>query len=328
MIPQLFHLASFATLYKYIAWGVSHLGLWSLMLLSAFGAGGVFLRRFQFHNPAERLVFTLALGMGLWALALFVLGLCGALYVGVIWGLTIVAAAATFVYLIRISLSEWREWMSSLRLYVASSWKEYLRPRRMLVFGVAALSLAYAGLLLLAAWYPPMHWDALAGHLPLAHQFLTEHRIVALLGGGAFPLLPALNHMLFAWAMALKDDVLAQMVEFTFLTLTSLGLFTWGARQRRPWLGLAAAALWLSHPLVLWLGESAYVDVGVTCFAFLGVYALRVFWERQDNGGWGVGSGRRRDGETERRRDGETGGEGELTSPRLSVSPSLRLSVS
>jgi len=66
MIPQLFHLASFATLYKYIAWGVSHLGLWSLMLLSAFGAGGVFLRRFQFHSPAERLVFTLALGMGLW----------------------------------------------------------------------------------------------------------------------------------------------------------------------------------------------------------------------------------------------------------------------
>src|SRR5215470_8087314 len=291
MIPLMFHLTSFASLYKYVAWSVTHLGLWSLMLLSAFGAGAVFLRKLQFHNPAERLVFTLALGMGLWALALFVLGLCGALYVGVIWGLTIVAAAATFVYLIRISLSEWREWMSSLRLYVALSWKEYLRPRRMLVFGLAALSLAYAGLLLLAAWYPPMHWDALAGHLPLARQFLTEHRIVALLGGGAFPLLPALNHMLFAWAMALKDDVLAQMVEYTFMMLTSLGLFAWGRRQQRPGLGLAAAALWLSHPLVLWLGESAYVDVGTTCFAFLGVYALRVFWDKQGKGEWGVGRG-------------------------------------
>src|SRR5262249_23636948 len=61
-------------------------------------------------------------------------------------------------------------------------------------------------------------------------------------------------------------------------------------RQQRPGLGLAAAALWLSHPLVLWLGESAYVDIGVTCFAFLGVYALRVYWDKRENGWWLLGS--------------------------------------
>src|SRR5262245_44834249 len=278
MIPLAYHLASYATLYKYIAWSVSHLGLWSLMLLSSFGAGAVFLRKCQFHSLAERMAFTLALGMGLWALALFVLGLSGALYVGAIWGLTIAAAAATIVYLIHKGRTEWRGW-SSLQSLLPQSRKEYLRPRRLLFFAMAALALAYAGLLLLAAWYPPMHWDALAGHLPLASQYLIEHRIIPV-RGGAFPLLPALNHMLFAWALALKDDVLAQMVEYTFLTLTSLGLFAWGQRLQRPGLGLAAAALWLSHPLVLWLGESAYVDVGMTCFAFLGVYAMRVFWDK------------------------------------------------
>src|SRR5262245_44169081 len=287
MIPLLFHLAKFATLYNYLAWGVSHLGLWLLMLLSAYGAGNVFLRKCHFITFAERLAFTLGLGMGLVALALFVLGLCGALYAGVIWGLTIAAAVGTVLYLFRqarlsVSLSP--------RLFVSLSWKDYLQRRRLLVYGVAAVALAYAGLLLLAAWYPPMHWDALAGHLPIARQYLIEHRVVAL-RGGAFPLLPALNHMLFAWAMALKDDILAQMVEYTFLTLTALGLFAWGQRQQRPGLGLAAAALWLSHPLVLWLGESAYVDVGTTCFAFLGVYALRVFWDKQGKGEWGVGRG-------------------------------------
>src|SRR5262245_49575331 len=276
MIPLLFHLAKFATLYNYLAWGVSHLGLWLLMLLSAYGAGNVFLRKCHFITFAERLAFTLGLGMGLVALALFVLGLCGALYAGVIWGLTIAAAVGTVLYLFRqarlsVSLSP--------RLFVSLSWKDYLQRRRLLVYGVAAVALAYAGLLLLAAWYPPMHWDALAGHLPIARQYLIEHRVVAL-RGGAFPLLPALNHMLFAWALALKDDILAQMVEYTFLTLTSLGLFAWGQRQQEPLLGLAAAALWLSHPLVLWLGESAYVDVGMTCFAFLGVYAMRVFWDK------------------------------------------------
>src|SRR5262249_32931452 len=125
----------------------------------------------------------------------------------------------------------------------------------------------------------------IAGRLVLARQYLIEHRVVAL-RGGAFPLLPALNHMLFAWAMALKDEILAQLVEYTFLMLTALGLLAWGQRRSQPWLGLAAAALWLSHPLVLWLGESAYVDVGQTCFAFLGVYALRVFWDNREAAWW------------------------------------------
>jgi len=290
MHPLIFLLASLATLYKYIVWGISHVGLWSLMLLSAFGAGSVLLRKCHFHTLLERIVFTLALGMGLWALALFVLGLCGALYGGVIWGLTIASALATVFYLIQKERGAGSEWLASLSSLSGLSWKERLHPQRLLVFGVAAVALAYAGLLLLATQYPPLHWDAVAGHLVLARQYLIEHRVVPL-RSGAFPLLPALNHMLFSWALALKDDILAQMVEYTFLMLTALGLFTWGQRQERPGLGLAAAALWLSHPLVLWLGESAYVDVGVACFAFLGVYALRVFWDKQGSGEWGVGNG-------------------------------------
>ncbi len=292
MIPLTVYYVSFKSLYQYSAWGISHLGLWSLMLLSAYGVGGVFLRKCNFNSAIERVVFTLASGLGLCGLGLFVLGLCGALYAGVIWGLTIAAAAAPVFYfisyLIRGGRGRWfaSSLSSSLSSYLAGlTWKEVLRPRRLLVAGVAAVGLAYAGIMLLAAMYPPMHWDAIAGHLVLARQYLIEHRVVAL-REGAFPLLPALNHMLFTWAMALKDDVLAQLVEYTFLMLTALGLFAWGQRQRQPWLGMAAAALWVSHPLVLWLGESAYVDVGQTCFAFLGVYALRVFWDKREVGWW------------------------------------------
>lgn len=279
------HLVSFATLYKYFVWVVSHFGWWSLMLLSAYGAGSLFLRKCSFYSWAERMVFTLASGMGIWALGLFVVGLCGALYRPVILILTIVSALATAIYFI----CEARTRLSIASLSWKESWKEWLRPGRLVVFAVAALALAYAGLLLLAAQYPPLHWDAIAGHLVLARQYLIEHRVVPL-RGGAFPLLPALNHMLFAWALALKDDILAQIVEYTLLMLTALGLFSWGQRLRQPALGLAAAALWLSYPLVLWLGESAYVDVGMTCFAFLGIYALRIFWDKQESVWWVLAS--------------------------------------
>ena len=95
--------------------------------------------------------------------------------------------------------------------------------------------------------------------------------------------------MLFAWALALNDDVLAHMVEHTFMMLTALGLYAWGTRRQEPAMGVAAAALWLAHPLVVWLGASAYVDMGLTCFAFLGVYAVRVFWDRGDARWWWLG---------------------------------------
>src|SRR5439155_22708409 len=117
---------------------------------------------------------------------------------------------------------------------------------------------------------------------------LQAHRLV-LVWGIPVPVLPLLNHMLFSWAMAIKDDVLAQMVVHTFLMLTALGLYAAGKRQNRPALGCAAAVLWLAHPLILELGSTAYVDIGLTCFVFLGVYALGLFWSGREAFWWYLG---------------------------------------
>ena len=133
-----------------------------------------------------------------------------------------------------------------------------------------------------------MKRDSIANHLVIARANLTGHSLVIVLGIPA-PVLPALNHMLFTWALALKDDVLAQMVEHTFLMLTALGLYAWGKRQNRSALGCAAAALWLAHPLIRVLGTTAYVDIAFTCFVFLGVYALRIFWDSGDALWWYLG---------------------------------------
>jgi hypothetical protein len=40
---------------------------------------------------------------------------------------------------------------------------------------------------------------------------------------------------------------------------------------------------------VLWLGGSGYIDVGLASFCFLGVYAMRVFWDKRDAGWWTLG---------------------------------------
>lgn len=274
----------------YIVWTVVHLGAWSLMLIASAGVGNLFLRKLSFQSSIERLVFTEALGLGLCALALFAMGLFGVLYQTVIVALTILGAVATILHWFYsgdhyplLAPAWWKK-----QYWGQVQWRQYYRPRRALVILLMTIGLCYWGLLLLSTQYPPVHWDAISTHLVLARSYLVEHYIVVDTGTIS-PVLPALNHMLFTWALALKDDILAQMVEHTFLMLTALGLYAWGKRQNRPELGFAAAAFWLSHPLVLWLAASAYIDIGITCFVFLGVYALRIFWDYKLSAWWYLG---------------------------------------
>jgi len=262
----------------YVTWAVVHLGAWGLILLAAAGAGHIFLRKTPSKSFAERCAFTLSLGLGLWALAFFSLGLAGALYPAVIFGLTIAGAAATVLYLIRV-------WKSN-RLPLLPSIRPFPRgPYQLLGASLAILVIAYWTLLLLLTQYPPVQWDATSNHLVLARTYLEQHRIVPVMGV-AQPIVPALNHMLFVWGLAIRDDIVSQMMEHTLLMLVGLGIYAWCSRENRRLFGLSAACLWLAHPITIWLGRAAYTDVGVTCFAFLGVYALRVFWNDRRREWW------------------------------------------
>jgi len=265
---------------EYLIWAVKHGVAWMLLLLSAAGVGSLALGKLRFHSLVERLVFTLTLGLGLSALALFALGLAGLLSRPVIWSLTL---AGAIVGLWRLIHSGKEHWGAALH-----PWRKSTLLGRCLIIALATVGLAYAGTLLLITQYPPLQWDAIASHLVLAREYLAEHRMVAM-RGIPHSILPALNHLLFTWAMALQDEILAQMVEYTLMMLTALGLYAWGQRLAAPLLGFAAATLWLAHPIVLWLGGSGYVDIGLTCFAFMGVYAMRVFWDERDASWWLLG---------------------------------------
>jgi len=265
---------------EYISWAITHLGAWCLILFAAYAVGQRLLRRYQFDSLAERVAFTLGLGLGSCALLLFALGLVGLLYEGVILGLTLVAALGAIIQLAGSLRKAPRLNLQRLREY-------YSLPSAAVVILIGLL-FGYWLLLLVTTQYPPFHWDATSHHLPLAREFLAQHRIVALMGI-PHPVMPALNHMLFAWGLALKDDVLAQMIEHTFLMLTAVGLYAWGKRQGRQLFGLALASFWLANPLVLWLGQSAYVDIALVCFIFLGVYSLRLFWESEQARWWLLG---------------------------------------
>ena len=261
----------------YASWTLIHLAAWAAILLAGAGVGHLFLRRQRFDSFVERWVFSVALGLGLFALALFILGLIGALRRGVILALTGIALTGLLVHSARSFRGRTHSWLPG---------KEVLLEERTVLVALVVMGvLFYWAPLFVASQFPPIAWDSVAYHLVLAREYLLQHRLI-IYPGVPVPLVPALNHMLFTWSLAVKDDVLAQMMEHALMILTAAALYAWGKREGRAGVGLTAAAFWLGTPLVRLLGNSAYVDVGIACYAFLGVYALAVFRKTRDAGWW------------------------------------------
>jgi 4-amino-4-deoxy-L-arabinose transferase-like glycosyltransferase len=251
---------------EYIFEIFSHLFFLSSILLSASGTGYILLRKQPFYSFLEKIIFSIVIGLGLWASFLFFLGLIGLLYKTLILILTLLCATAVIIFILR---------SASLRIFR----KNYI---------IAIASAFFFGLLLSVTLYPPTQWDATMYHLVLARQYLIDHRITPNTGLH-FPILPILSEMLFSWALALKGHLLAQMIECSFLILTAAGLYSYCFRLGQPAVGLAAAAFWFANPIALWLGRSAFVEIGVITFLFFGVYALHLFWQHHQIHWWYIG---------------------------------------
>jgi hypothetical protein len=255
---------------EYIFEILSHTFFLSSILLSAGGTGYFLVRKLGFHSFLEKILFSTVLGLGLWALFLFFLGIFGLLYKTLLLILTLASTVAVIIHVLH-----------SKQLIL-----ELRRLRKNYLLFVAVFF--YFGLLLSVTLYPPTQWDATMYHLVLARQYLVDHHITPN-AGVHFPLLPILSEMLFSWALALKGHLLAQMIECSFLILTGVGLCSWGLRQGQFALGLSAAGFWFANPIALWLGRSAFVEIGVIAFLFLGVYVLHIFWQHQESHWWYIG---------------------------------------
>jgi len=247
---------------------------WWACVLTGWAVGTVVLRRWgvTFHHPLERWIVAVALGWGLWGWLWFLLGWAGALRVaGLRVGTALVLVALGGVVLRRLFRRE----------------GELPRGGRSILLGVGASALYWFGPGRFAL-YPPHQWDDMTYHLVHVHQYLAHGRVAPVLGA-TVPIFPPLNHVLMAWAAALKDDVLAVMLEHTYLLLTAGGLWAGGLRWGwSPGIRLAAVGVWMSQPLVQWLGHSAYVDLALSAYGFLAGYALWVALTQRDIGWWWV----------------------------------------
>jgi len=132
----------------------------------------------------------------------------------------------------------------------------------------------------------PSGWDNLGEHLAIAKEWTRLHRLASV---------PYINFaqwaqpfnvgILYVMALLLKDVILANLINFVFGLLTAVGIYALGKRYFSHRVGLFAAAIFYMTPMVSWLSTVAYVDLGVTFYAFLAFYAL-INWTASGKKGW------------------------------------------
>ena len=127
-------------------------------------------------------------------------------------------------------------------------------------------------------------WDSLMYHLAAPAQYLRHGKIVEL-PYDHHTYFPFTMEMLFLWGMAIKGPVLAKLFHWLMLPLSCGALIAIGKRHFSRRVGLFAAALFASIPLVQAEASTAYIDLGLTAFTLL-AYLCFLNWKTTSEKSW------------------------------------------
>lgn len=244
---------------------LADVGTMLALYVLASALGRRLLRAIQFATPLEEIVFHTGFGLGIVSFATFALGLVWAN--AILFWLVYLGALA----LVRDDVrATWRA-VRAIALPRESRWERWLA-----IFCGATMLIGF-----LFALMPPIGWDGQTHHLIMPQWILKQGRIMAP-PDILFYSFPSLIDTLFLAAMALKGDVVVQLVHSGFLLLTLGALYSFATRYFNPRVGWLACAILLAVPSFLLVSVWAYVDIGLAFYALISLYALLVARETND----------------------------------------------
>jgi len=247
-----------------------------LLLLSlALGSKLLNLVRLRIDGFLERCLFSLGFGLAGLGYLVYFLGLAGFISRPVVWALflllaTFLAREATY-YLKEI----WqRVSLSNLRL----------KRENLFIFIISGLIVSHIIFNLIGALAPETVFDAIWYHLALPKIYLANQRIffVPYVTYAAFP---RLMEMLYTFALAWQGDILAKLIHFSLGLLIVLAIYSLSRKFFSKEVSLLAGAIFYIMQPVNMLSATAYVDLGLTFYELLAVYAL-ANWFYLKNSRW------------------------------------------
>ena len=247
-----------------LAGALGRLGI-AVWLVSLGGALGRRLERGGSYPALVRPAIQALLGLGLMGTAVLVIGSLVGISPAVFWFVGIFMT----VLLWRDLPPWWQGWRAA-----AGLWRESDRFGRTLGMACALL----AGLPLILALAPPVHFDALVYHLTMPAAYLQVGRVIHL-DWIRFSGMPQVVEMLFTWAMALGGGSAAACFGWLVGVIGLAGLagsLRHGLGARAAWVGIASLLSGFSLAASLAWG---YADWPGLAFGWGCLAALISWWE-------------------------------------------------
>jgi hypothetical protein len=210
-------------------------------------------RRARAEEPLLVWATSLGLAAGTTAMATTLLAAVGWLRPGPLWAVLWAWTALAVLELRRFT------WPQTWPQPWATPWTRVLTA-------TLALTAAFTFISVLA---PPSSIDALVYHLRVPHEYLRSRRMVPL-RDDVRTFQPLNVEMLFAFGMALRDDVVAASLHWVLAIGAALSAGAW-ARRLRAKSPLVAMAIFVCSPLFVWESTSSFIDLGLSLFTSLGL---------------------------------------------------------
>jgi hypothetical protein len=237
-----------------------------LLLVTLFGTaalGSLLLRRIPWHNALESYLFSQALGLAILSSLVLAMGAAGLYQTGFFWILWAALGTLSIHWFI---LESWRSRLKSAAQELRASWpatgKFWLR--------VPILLLVLTSFIM--AFVPEIFYDALVYHLGVPRLYLLAHKLFNV------PMLhskfPLMIQMLYLYGLALADDLLPKLIHWSLGICLILAFVSCGKRHGRTEAGWLAAVIFLSMPMAQMNWWTSGMDVGLSFFAFLSIYAM------------------------------------------------------
>jgi len=239
-----------------------------LLLISAGSATRIFkIFRVNFADFTEKLTFAVALGLGLIAYIIFMLGILGFFYKPVfIWMMVILAlfGSKEIIEIIRH--------IFSCLTRVKLKWFTVL-----LLFFICVVTLfTYIG-----ALAPPIGHDSLSYRLAQVRIFSEQHKL-SYLPHTRESLWPYLIEMLYVLGLTVKSDILAKLIAWSFGLISALLLYVFGKEYSSREGGLFAAAIFLLTPAIFTQMTCVYVDIALAMYSFISLISILKYFKTND----------------------------------------------
>lgn len=238
-----------------------HLALLLLFLFAARGLGAIALQAVGFRDRSrpEFYVYSIALGLGVIGHLTLLMGSLRLLYREAAFALLSVSLLISLVELMD-NRAAYRQAIARLRL-----------PEKVHWFPVVLVLLLFVNWLypLFAnALVPAYNWDAVAYHLAIPKIYIQNHAItyISFIPYSNWPLE---TELLFAFGLLLSSEPLAQLITWTALLLTCAALYWFGRQNFSGEVGLLAAVLFASTPMVTTLAGTGLIELPLTLYTLL-----------------------------------------------------------